>query len=281
MKGFIAGCLFLAKILSKKQDKLTKRLYFAFTYNEETDFEGIYNLQKNLENQKLPTMCIVGEPTNMNIVHSHKGYIGFTGKTRGLACHSSVCHQGVNSVIFTSELINFISQLSQEKQKDGPFNHLFSPPFTTVHCGYIHGGHAMNIVPEECTFGIEIRPIPEENTEQLKSQIFDFVQKLEVRMKEKFNDCGFSIDLYEICGFSCDENSSVVKLVQKLIPDTKLFGVGYVTEAGVISSMGIPSTIVCGPGSIEQAHKPNEFVEIEQMKKLESFFIDFCDYLST
>lgn len=271
MKSFVALALSMApKFLAQP---LRTPVHYAFTYDEEVGCLGAKRLIEILRNMPVrPAACIVGEPTEMQVIGQHKGKRSWRVDVRGFECHSSLTHLGANAVEAAAELISFIKGVARRKQAEGPFDADFAPPHTSVHTGVIHGGTALNIVPKDCSFLWEIRYLPQDDPDAMLAEVIRYArEKLEPEMKAIDPACGFAFtQVSEFPGLATAETEGVVQLGRALTGANRVRKVSFGTEAGLFSELGIP-TIVCGPGSIEQAHKPNEFITLEQVALGEAF----------
>lgn len=279
MKGFIAVCL--AKTESIINADLPTPVHFAFSYDEEIGCFGVINLIAALSKRKVqPRACIIGEPTSMSVVRAHKGLLIKRCNISGKASHSSLVHQGVNAVTAAAKTINHIDQIAQRIKQEGPFDELFSPPYTTLNTGLINGGTAINIIPDSCSFDFEIRNLPNHSSVPLFAEVEKFSRSLEPDMKAVDPNSGFDWQtLASYPGMDTDKSAEVIQLVQKLLKDDREPGkVSYGTEGGLFQEAGIQS-VICGPGSIEHAHKPNEYVELDQLAQCEAFIDTLTDAL--
>lgn len=271
MKSFVAIALAYApRFLSAN---LETPIHYAFTYDEEVGCLGAKKLIEVLKQMPIkPKACIVGEPTEMQVIAQHKGKKSWRVDVRGFECHSSLTHLGANAVEAAAELIAFIKSLARAKRDNGPFDAEFAPPYTSLHTGTVQGGTALNIVPKDCSFLWEIRYLPQDDVDALFAEVVAYAKnKLEPELKAIDPSCGFSFT--QISGFpglATDERAGVVELTKALTGANGVKKVSFGTEAGLFSEGGIP-TIVCGPGSIEQAHKPDEFIELSQIALCEAF----------
>ena len=268
MKSFIA--LVLSRIPQIINSKLAKSIHLAFSYDEELGCVGVHRLINLLKDTKFkPTLCIVGEPTNMEVVIGHKGKCGHEVKVKGLACHSGQAPLGVNAINYASKLINFILNIANEKSKTGPFDYDYEIPHTTLHTGVISGGTVINIVPETCNFEFEIRYLKEDKPQELIRQIKDYTKKCLIPEMHKISE-KTGIDFRKKIsypGLSIDSNSDFVKFIKELLNKEKHKKVIFGTEGGLFQEkLNIP-TVVCGPGNINQAHKADEYISMEQIKK--------------
>ena len=281
MKSFIA--LVLSRVPKIVNANLSKSIHLAFSYDEEVGCIGVHRLIDMLKkNTFKPTLCIVGEPTNMEVVIGHKGKCGHEVKINGLACHSGQAPLGVNAINYAAKLISYISNIADDKSKTGPFDYEYEIPYTTLHTGVISGGTAINIVPDSCTFEFEIRHIAEENPKELVQEIKAYSKEFLVPEMHKISKkTGINFEeKVSYPGLSIDRNSELVKLIKELLNEDKHKKVIFGTEGGLFQEkLNIPS-VVCGPGNIDQAHKANEYISIEQIIKGGEFLDNLINYSS-
>ncbi len=272
MKSFVAAALALAPDFQRAD--LTAPIHFSFSYDEEVGCIGVRRLISELERLRLrPTACVVGEPTSMKVVRAHKGKISYRCRVHGFECHSSLAPHGVNAVEFAAEVITHIRRLERRFAAEGPFDGDFDVAHTTAHTGVIQGGTALNIVPKECWFDFEFRYLPGQDPYALVDEVRRFAEtELLPEMRRVRPDVGFSWE--ELSGFpglTTDEDAEIAQMAKSATGDNAAAGkVAFGTEAGLFNAAGIP-TIVCGPGDIAQAHKPDEFVSLEQVAMCEAF----------
>ena len=277
MKSFVA--LALATVPAFVARGLKQPLHLAFSYDEELGCLGVGRLIEDLARADIhPRGCIVGEPTLMDPVIAHKGKQGFRCTVRGLASHSAYAPRGVNAVEFAAEAVVFLRALAKRHQAQGPFDHGFDVAHTTVHTGQLHGGTALNIVPHECWFEFEFRHLPGDDPALLLAEFEGFVRgELEPAMRATHPEAGFDIvPLSTLPVLSMAPEHEMVGLVQELAGSTQIGKVSYGTEGSQFQRAGIPA-VVCGPGSILQAHKPNEWVALSQVARCESFLQRLID----
>jgi len=276
MKGFIAICL--AHIDAILRAKLATPIHFAFSYDEEVGCVGVTGLLDELVKREVqPRACIIGEPTSMQVVRAHKGMLSKVCRVRGKASHSSLTHQGVNAVAMAAHAIAYIDSVAERIAREGPFDHSFAPPHTTLHAGVIRGGTVNNIIPHECEFEFEIRNLPAHAPLPLFEEVARYVEEnLIPRMHAVSADTGFDWETSsDYPGMNTAADDAVIDLARGLLnaADVEPGKVSYGTEGGHFQSAGIP-TVICGPGSIEQAHRPNEYVELAQLAAGEKFVAD-------
>ena len=270
MKGFLACSLAFAEIFSKSN--LSRDIHFSLTFDEETACIGAPLLIKELKKRKITNgICIVGEPTEMKIIDSHKACYEYTTFFEGLAGHSSKPDEGVNAAEYASKYVNKLmslrSDLINRKQKDS----IFTPSYSTRSIGGIFGGIAHNVIADKCHVNWETRPVNKEDGIFLNSEIDKYAEKLLSEMKKKYPDASIKKKIIgEIIGFNRVNDSKACEFVSSITGDNSREVVSFGTEAGLFQEIGI-STVVCGPGSIEQAHKIDEFIELSEIKKCLTF----------
>ncbi len=277
MKSFIAVALALTPEFVNRG--LKTPLHLALSYDEEVGCLGVGRLIGDLAQAGVrPRACIVGEPTLMRPVIAHKGKRGYRCTVRGLAGHSAYAPRGVNAVEYAAEAIAYLKGMARRFRDMGPFDRGFDIAYTTVHSGVIRGGTALNVIPHECTFDFEFRHLPGDDPEHLLREFKHFVRtRLEPEMCEIDAAAGFVIEpLSVIPVLDTGPESEVVGLAQELSGEAEIGKVSFGTEASQFQHAGIP-TVVCGPGSIEQAHKPNEYVTLDQVARCEAFMRRLMD----
>jgi len=271
MKGFIA-CV-LAYVPTLSNSKLDRDIHFSFTFDEETACIGAPLLIEELKKRNIKDgICIIGEPTNMKIIDAHKGMNEYTIHFEGLAGHSSQPHKGVNAIEYATRYINKLLELRKELIKRAPKDCIFDPPHSTLSIGGISGGIAHNVIADKCTVEWETRPVVKEDGVFVKEQIEKFVnEELLPQMKKVFPQSNIRKEVIgEVIGFNRISDSEACEFVSSITGDNSREVVSFGTEAGLFQEIGI-STVVCGPGSIEQAHKIDEFIELNEIKKCLSF----------
>ena len=271
MKGFIACVLAYAPIFSKSN--LNRDIHFSFTFDEETACIGAPILIKELKKRGFNKgICIVGEPTNMKIIDAHKGAYEYTTFFEGLAGHSSQPHKGVSAVEYAAKYVNKLIELRQKLKDRVPTNSIFSPPYSTLSIGGIFGGIAHNVIADKCHVKWETRPVVKEDAIFLNSEMDKYVNDILLpEMRKVFPDSKIVKEtIGEIIGFDRKEKSEACEFVSSITGDNSREVVSFGTEAGLFQEIGI-STAVCGPGSIEQAHKIDEFIKLDEISKCLKF----------
>ena len=267
MKGFIACALTYAPIFSKSN--LDRDIHFSFTFDEETACQGAPLLIKELDKRKINKgICIVGEPTNMKIIDAHKGCYEYTTHFEGLAGHGSAPSKGVNAIEYAVSYVNKLLELREKLKMKVKNDSVFNPPYTTLQIGKISGGIARNVIADKCKVDWELRPVVKEDGVFVNNEMNNFVnEKLLPEMKKVYVNSSIKKEVIgEIIGFDRLNKSDACELISKITGDNSRDVVSFGTEAGLFQEIGI-STVVCGPGSIEQAHKDDEFVSIDEIKK--------------
>ena len=267
MKGFIACTLAYAPIFSKTN--LDRDIHFSFTFDEETACQGAPLLIDELKRKGMNSgICIVGEPTNMKIIDAHKGCYEYTTYFKGLAGHGSAPDKGINAVEYAVKYISKLIELREILKTKVPKNSIFDPPYTTIQIGGISGGIARNVIADRCQVDWEMRPVIKKDGEFVNNEMDKYVNtKLLPEMTKVFPKSLIKKEIIgEIIGFNRLEKSEACEFISSLTGDNSREVVSFGTEAGLFQEIGI-STVVCGPGSIEQAHKIDEFVTLDQIKK--------------
>lgn len=271
MKSFIA-CV-LALVPEYVNRGLKTPLHLAFSYDEEVGCLGVRGLLEDMAAAGIrPRSCIVGEPTEMRPVIAHKGKQSYRCTVRGLASHSAYAPYGVNAVEAAAEAVAFLKQLARRHRDRGPYDRGFDIAYTTVHTGVIRGGTALNIVPQDCVFDFEFRNLPGDDPESLRDEFEAHLRSvIEPEMHAVDPHTGFTIEkLSEIPALDTGAEAEITALAQEFSGCEETVKVSFGTEASQFQVAGVP-TVVCGPGSIREAHKPDEFVTLIQVARCERF----------
>ncbi len=278
MKSFIAVCL--AKVPEIIDRNLETPVHLAFSYDEEIGCVGVRTLLRELVNrQNKPRACVIGEPTGMRVVRAHKGKISKRCSIHGLESHSGLAHIGVNAVEAAAEIIAFLKAEARKFRNQGPFDEEFSPSYTTVHTGVVRGGTALNIVPKYCEFEAEIRHLPGDDPQLVWDRLQHYINtEILPEMHAVFSEARIEWQELSTIPELATSDADLIKLAQDLSDSAGTACVSFGTEGGLFEGIGIPS-VVCGPGYIDQAHKPNEFIAVEQVHKCEAFMDNLIDRL--
>jgi len=279
MKSFIAVALAL---LPQYVPRLQKPLHLALSYDEEVGCIGVGRLIEDLARAGVqPSGCVVGEPTLMTPVIAHKGKRSYRCAVRGLAAHSAYAPMAVNAVEAAAEAVAYLKGMARRLRDSGPYDRGFDVAHTTVHTGVIRGGTALNIVPHDCSFDFEVRHLPGDDPAALLAEFRRYVrERIEPEMQAIEPRAGFDIvQMSEIPALDTSAETGIVALVHELTGTADVGKVSYGTEASQFQRAGIPS-VVCGPGSIDQAHKPNEYVDLAQVQACEGFLRRLMERIS-
>jgi acetylornithine deacetylase len=280
MKSYLAVALAMTpRFLAAR---LRAPLHFALSYDEEVGCIGVRGMLADLAAAGIaPAGCVVGEPTSMQVVVAQKGMHVYRCRVRGREAHSALTPSGVNAVEYGARLIVHIRNIADRIRESAPRAHGFDVPFTTLQTGTVRGGTAHNIVPRECEFQFEFRYLPGADPTALFDEIEAYARSvLEPEMKRVAADAGIEITrAVDVPGLDVEEDHALASLARSLARSDAVGRVAYATEAGLFQQAGI-SSIVCGPGSIEQAHKPNEFITLDQIALCESFMERLVEELS-
>jgi acetylornithine deacetylase len=280
MKTFIA--IVLAAVPDFLARGLKTPIHLAFSHDEQVGCLGVRRLIEQFDDMPIrPAFCIVDEPTLMQVVRGHKGKLSYRCSVRGLDSHSALSHRGVNAIEIAAELIACLRRMARRARADGPFDDGFDPPYTTVHTGVVHGGTQLNIVPRDCRFEFEFRPLPAEDAYGLLEEVKSFAEReLLPEMKGVAGTTDIHWELLsEFPGLDTDEDAEVTRFVKRLTGGNSTGKVSFGTEAGLFSRARIPA-VVCGPGSIEQAHKPNEWIALDQIARGEAFMARLVEHVA-
>jgi acetylornithine deacetylase len=274
MKGFVGIMLTQAPkfVAALNVGRLDVPLHYALSYDEEVGCIGVRGLIRDLEENGIrPAGCIVGEPTSMQPIIAHKGMHRFNCTVRGREAHSSYVTFGVNAIEYAARLIVFIRQLAERLAQKEQRDLGFAVPYTTLSTGLIRGGIAANVIPKQCEFTFDMRTLPQASPEALYQEIRTYAEELAGEMRTIDPDSG--IDLVwagQTIGLAASESDAIVQWVKRLSGNSTVGKVSYGTEAGLFQKMGMPA-VLCGPGDIAQAHRPNEFVALDQLAQCEAF----------
>lgn len=270
MKGFLAVCL--AEVPNFLKAGLRSPIHLALSCDEEVGCKGVRPLVAHMRDHlPKPRAVIVGEPTSMKVVNAHKSAVTFSTEVTGHEAHSSLTHHGVNAILVAGELLSEIGRIRSELIETGDPTHRFDPPYSTVHVGVIEGGTAKNIIPRRCAFQWETRLLPTADPDYVPSRFDGFARSLEPAMKKVAPETGIATEMVNrVPGLAPEQDSPAENLALHLANANSTHAVSYCTEAGLFQQIGIPA-VICGPGSIEQAHKPDEYIDISELRKCEGF----------
>ena len=279
MKGYIACVLALVPALVASD--LRRPVHIALSYDEEVGCLGVRSLLETLAARPVkPLLCVIGEPTELKPVLGHKGKLAMRCHVHGAACHSAYIPQGVNAIEYASRLIVELSRLGEALKTPEHQDERFDPPFTTVQTGTIVGGKALNIVPEDCRFDFEVRALPAMDPWQVAQQLEQYATHTLLPAMQAVNGHSgiqFS-ELSSYPGLATSANSQAAQWIAQFCGSSEFGTVAFGTEGGLFDQLGI-ATVVCGPGSMEQGHKPDEFVSSAQLDACDAMLkrvLNFC-----
>jgi acetylornithine deacetylase len=277
MKGFIA--VVLASVPRFVRSCGQTPIHLAFSYDEEIGCVGVRSLLSQLAAAPVkPMACIVGEPTSMQVAVAHKGKRAYRCCVKGLAGHSALTHLGVNAADFAAELVTFLRRTAHDLRTYGKLDDKFDPPYTTVHTGKLTGGIALNVIPDHAEVEFEIRNLPSENPSAIVNSVRTYAERELVReMRATAEESDIEWEQLVDYPALADEPAAawLKELACAAAGDDLVRTLAFGTEGGLFQAIGIP-TVVCGPGSIEQGHKADEYVELDQLTRC----IDFMDALA-
>ncbi|WP_321938469.1 acetylornithine deacetylase [Paraburkholderia sp. J8-2] len=280
MKGFLA-CV-LAAVPRFAERKLNVPVHIAFSYDEEVGCLGVRPMLAELEKRAhKPRLCIIGEPTEMKPVLGHKGKLAMRCRVKGAACHSAYAPYGVNAIQYAARLINRLENIGEELAQPEHHDERFDPPYSTVQTGVVTGGRALNIVPAECEFDFEVRSVPGFEAQTVAERIESYAQaELLPKMRKVHADTDIRFEpLNAYPGLATPPDSEAAQLLA-VISELRDFGtVAFGTEGGLFTRAGIP-TVVCGPGSMEQGHKPDEFVSVDQLGRCDAMLARLVEHIA-
>jgi acetylornithine deacetylase len=269
MKGFVGTALALATEIGRA--KLTRPIHFALSYDEEVGCVGVKGLLDDLKAQNIkPALAIIGEPTLMKIVGAHKGGAKLITTCCGKEGHSSAPDKGANAVMMAGEFMALLEGVQDELRADA--DPRFDPPFTTVQATVVHGGTAVNILAKEAEVTWEYRFLPDRDPTKIVERVkARAAAEVLPKYQRRAAEAKFDTELHaHYPGLAMDENSPAIHLARELTGANQVEAVAYGTEAGHFQSYGIPA-VICGPGSIEQAHRPDEFCKLSELEACEAF----------
>ncbi|MDZ3832850.1 MAG: acetylornithine deacetylase [Sphingopyxis sp.] len=272
MKGFVAAVLAKVPMLAARENGTP--FHIALSFDEEVGCKGVGHLIADLIEQGVrPAGCIVGEPTDMNVIVGHKDGTAWRCSVEGREVHSSLAPHGVNAIEYAARMIVRIREIAERLEREEPRHPGYEIPFSTMQTGVIEGGQASNIVPRHCSFRFDMRTLPTTSSDALIAEIRDYAEReLVPAMRRIAPDAAIRIEkLGRVPGFAIDPEAPLVRHVQRAALSNAAPGhVAFGSEAGLFQEAAIP-TIICGPGSIAQAHQPDEYLTLDQLARCEDF----------
>lgn len=279
MKGFIASVLAAVPVFLGRTLKLP--VHLAFSYDEEVGCLGVRPMLAELEKRPhKPRLCLIGEPTELKPVLGHKGKLAMRCQVNGAACHSAYAPYGVNAIEYAARLIGRLGEIGARLAQPEHHDQRFDPPFSTVQTGLVKGGRALNIVPAECEFDFEVRALPGFHAHNVADELRIYAEtELLPKMHAVQPDTDIRLQpLSAYPGLATSPDSEAARLVAVLSGSAEFGTVAFGTEGGLFDQVGIP-TVVCGPGSMDQGHKPDEFITLEQLTHCDAMWTRLAEYL--
>ncbi|CAE6820922.1 acetylornithine deacetylase [Paraburkholderia domus] len=280
MKGFLGVAL--AMLPTFASTRLRAPLHLALSYDEEVGCLGADVMLRELARLDIrPDSCIVGEPTEMRVISAHKSSNLYRCTVHGHAAHSSLTPRGVNAIEYAARAICHIRDMADGHRIDGPFDRDFEVPFTTANTGIISGGLSVNTIPDHCQFDFEFRTIPGVLAPDVIGGLRRYITgELRYRMKAEHPQADIVLEtLAEVPGFDTAAHAEIAQLAQALTGARGTQKVAYCTEAGMFQRAGM-TAVICGPGSLEQAHRADEYVAVAQIHQCEQFMEKLANHLA-
>lgn len=281
MKGFIATVLALVPEFVGRA--LPEPIHLAFSYDEEVGCLGVQALIADLRTAGIaPRLAIIGEPTLMRVIHAHKGIYGFRSTVTGVPAHSSQPQRGVNAIAAVGDLITFLDGEARAAELRARPDDAFEPPYTTYNLGTIAGGTAMNIIAASAELLWEFRPVPWDDADELAARSARFVaEALRPRLKARDAQADAATEiLCRVPPLTPDPTSPAERLALRLRGQNQAGNIAFATEAGLFQQAGI-AAVICGPGSIDDAHRADEFVARTQLEACRQFLGRVVDAISS
>ncbi len=279
MKGFIASALSIA--IEASQHKLRSPLHIALSYDEEIGCVGVHSMISMLQNSpSKPSICIVGEPTSLNVATAHKGKTAIRVKCTGQEGHSALAPKALNAIYMASDIISIIRDTQNSIKRRCSKQQIEDVDYTTLHVGKINAGVALNIVPNSCIFDFEIRNVAGDDPNTILDNIKKRADEMLAPLKSEFSqaDLNYTI-INQYPGLDTPLDSQVVEFVKSLTGAHNTTTVAFGTEGGLFSSVLSVPTVVCGPGSMDQGHKPDEYIEKSELKRCDDMLAKLLHFL--
>lgn len=265
MKGFVACAIRI--LCQASQQKLSIPLHLCLSFDEEIGCIGVRNILPKLPTMiKPPRFCLIGEPTSMQIAIGHKGKAVYQARCRGENGHSSMAPNYRNAIHVATQVVTSLVESQNELANNGQRDSDYDIPYSTIHVGKISGGTALNVVADTCTVDYEIRHIAEDSIETINDIIHTNLQK------QAYSEYADIVYMNAYPGLSTSPKHPELAFLKSLLSeDTSVGKISFGTEGGLFSQTFDSPIFVCGPGSMEQGHKPNEYIEVSEMNKCDAF----------
>jgi acetylornithine deacetylase len=280
MKGFVAAALALAERAARRD--LSTPLHLALSHDEEVGCVGVRSLIERMEQAPVrPLMCIVGEPTSLRIATGHKGKLAARATCCGVEGHSALAPRALNAIHLACDFVGVLREQQVRLATEGARDPDYDIPYTTVHAGVIGGGTALNIVPNRCMVDFEIRNIAQDDASQILNRLMDGAAKLVEQRKAAFPQADITVDVVNTYpGLATPPDAPIVDFVRLLVEEPATFKVAFGTEGGLFDSRLAIPTVICGPGSMDQGHKPDEFISLDQLASCDRMMDRLLDRLA-
>ena len=271
MKAFLG--IVLAAVPDMLARPLAAPIHLAFSYDEEVGCIGVGRMIRDMQSIGVaPGICIVGEPTGMKVVTGHKGKLALRAHVCGREAHSALAPYAVNALEYAAEIIVELCRMQRECAQTGPFSREYDPPYSTLHTGVLHAGTALNIVPRECTFDFEFRTVPGDDPHRLLARLRAYcANELVPQMQRVAPESRIDFETKsDNPGLHTEETAQIVGRIERLARGGRGGKVAFASEAGQFQRAGFDA-VICGPGFITDAHKPDEFITFDQIRQGEAF----------
>ncbi len=280
MKGFLASVLTLARTASKR--RLRQPLHVVFSYDEEIGCIGVRSLIRSMKQWDVqPWLCIIGEPTAMRPAIAHKGKTSASCRCRGVPAHSALPDLGLNAIHLATDMIAAIRRIQQDVIETGNRDDAYAVPYTTLHVGTIDGGSILNIVPEHCRFDFEIRHLPADDPDELLARLDAAADTILDAVQSRFGEADIRIDITnQYPSLETAADHAGVSLVKRLVGEAGHDKLPYGTEGGLFQRELALASVVCGPGSMNQGHKRDEYVSLDQLERCDRFLDGLLNEIS-
>ena len=279
MKGFCAAAI--AAMLAAARRPLRTPLHLALSHDEEVGCLGVRSLIAMLEAApQRPAMCIVGEPTNMAVATGHKGKVALRARCTGREGHSALAPLALNALHLAGDFLGVLREVQARVAREGRRDGDYDVPYTTLHAGVMQGGVQVNIVPNQAVIDFEIRSLAEDDPEALIAELRAAAEAIVAPLRADFPEAAITVErLWDYPGLGTPSDAGVVNFVKSLTGANGTIKVAFGTEGGLFTrQLGIP-TVICGPGSMAQGHKPDEYVTEEQLTRCEAMLAALLDRL--
>lgn len=280
MKSFVAVALAMTPEFLRRG--LETPIHLAFSYDEEVGCLGVRRMIAEVARRPVkPVACIVGEPTEMQVIVAHKGKLSLRCDVRGFECHSSLAHAGVNAVEAAAEAVAHLKAMARRMRDRGPYDAAFDPPYTTVHTGLIQGGTALNIVPKDCEIDFEIRVVPPDDPDALVAELAEAGRRLAAPARARGFPAAVEVTaVNSYPGLETSPDEAIVALARAASGSNATVKLAFGTEGGLFQKRLRLPTVVCGPGSIDRAHKPDEYVTRDELAQCDAFLARVVERLA-